>query len=88
MSNEDLQSGAISPQGLISFICENLISKPEALKITEILGTEETVLEIRVDSDDVGKIIGKNGSVARSIRTLVSAMGNRADMNYVVEIVD
>lgn len=88
MSNEDLQSGNVSPQGLISFICENLISKPEALKITEILGTEETVLEIRVDSDDVGKIIGKNGSVARSIRTLVSAMGNRADMNYVVEIVD
>ncbi|MBW7858553.1 MAG: KH domain-containing protein [Leptonema sp. (in: Bacteria)] len=88
MSNEDSQSEIVSPHGLISFICENLISKPEALKITEIPGSEETVLEIRVDSDDVGKIIGKNGSVARSIRTLVSAMGNRAGMNYVVEIVD
>ncbi|EHQ05855.1 KH domain-containing protein [Leptonema illini] len=88
MSRDEMPAELISPQGLISFVCQNLISKPESLKISEIPGSEETVIEIRVDSDDVGKIIGKNGSVARSIRTLVSAMGSRSGVNYVVEIVD
>ena len=88
MSRDEMPAELVSPQGLISFVCQNLISKPESLKISEIPGSEETVIEIRVDSDDVGKIIGKNDSVARSIRTLVSAMGSRSGVNYVVEIVD
>ena len=88
MQRDELSQELVSPQALISYICQNLISKPDELKITEIPGTEETVLEIRVDPDDIGKIIGKNGSVARSIRTLVSAMGGRAGVNYVVEIID
>jgi len=73
---------------LVEYIVENLVDQPEQVQLTEIPGSEETVIEVRVADSDIGKIIGKNGSVARSLRTLLSAAGTHEEKNYTLEIID
>ncbi|MBL8021633.1 MAG: KH domain-containing protein [Leptospirales bacterium] len=67
---------------------ESLVSNREEIKIEEIPGGEENVVEVRVADNDVGKIIGKNGSVARSLRTVLMASGMKDKKNYILEIID
>ncbi|HBS06107.1 MAG TPA: RNA-binding protein, partial [Leptospiraceae bacterium] len=66
----------------------NIVSSPEQLKLTEIEGPEESIIEVRVADEDVGKVIGKAGSVARALRNVVNAVGLKDDANYSVEIID
>lgn len=73
---------------LLEFIVSNLVEKPEEVKIQEIAGTQETVIEIRVAEKDVGKVIGKSGSVVKALRTLVNSIGLKEKKNYVLEIID
>lgn len=73
---------------LMQYIIENLVDSPDDVRVSEIPGNEEVVLEIRVADPDVGKVIGKNGSVARALRTLLSAVGARSDQNFSLEIID
>ncbi len=73
---------------LMEYIVENLVDEPDQVRISEIPGNEETIIEIRVADPDVGKVIGKNGSVARALRTLLSAVGAKTDRNYILEIID
>jgi len=73
---------------LIEYIVENLVEHPESIRMEEIPGNEEIVVELRVADTDVGKIIGKNGSVARALRTLIMAAGSRQKKNYTLEIID
>jgi len=72
----------------LEFTVENLVSKPDKVSITQIPGNEETIIEIRVDDDDIGKVIGKGGSVARALRTIVHAIGMKEQRNYSMEIID
>lgn len=73
---------------LLEYIVESLVSNREEIKIEEIPGGEENVVEVRVADNDVGKIIGKNGSVARSLRTVLMASGMKDKKNYILEIID
>ncbi len=73
---------------LVEYIVHSLVEQPDQVQINAIPGTEETIIELRVAEDDVGKVIGKNGSVARALRTLLSALGSREDKNYSLEIID
>jgi predicted RNA-binding protein YlqC (UPF0109 family) len=77
-----------TPEKYIEFIIKNLVNYPEDIKISRIDGTKETIIEIRVHQEDVGKVIGKNGSVVRALRTIVSAIGNREKKNYILEVID
>jgi len=77
-----------TPEKYIEFIIKNLVNHPEEIKINRIDGTKETIIEIRVHQDDVGKVIGKNGSVVRALRTIISAVGNREKKNYILEVID
>ena len=72
----------------LEYVVENLVEHPEEVKVEEIPGSEESVIEVRVQEDDVGKVIGKNGSVAKALRTLLSATGNKNGKNYILEIID
>ncbi len=72
----------------IEYVLENIVSSPDDLKLTEIDGPEESIIEVRVADDDVGKVIGKAGSVARALRNVVNAVGLKDDANYSVEIID
>jgi hypothetical protein len=77
-----------TPEKYIEFIIKNLVNHPEDIKISRIDGTKETIIEIRVHQEDVGKVIGKNGSVVRALRTIISAIGNREKKSYILEVID
>ena len=53
---------------LVEYIVESLVEYPDEVEITQIPGDEENIIELRVADSDVGKVIGKNGSVARAMR--------------------
>ena len=72
----------------IEYVLENIVSQPDQLKLNEIEGPEESIIEVRVADEDVGKVIGKSGSVARALRNVVNAIGLKDDANYSVEIID
>ena len=72
---------------LLEIIAKNLVDNPEAVSITEIAGENGIVLELRVASEDMGKIIGKQGRIAKAIRTVVKAAAIHNDVRVVVEIV-
>jgi len=72
---------------LVRFIAQNLVDKPEEVKVVVKEDAEATVIELSVAPDDMGKVIGKQGRIAKAIRTVVKAASAREDKKYVVEIV-
>lgn len=74
---------------LVEYIARNLVSNPEAVQVKERDEEDEniTVLEVTVAPEDMGKIIGKQGRIAKAIRTLVKAGSLRSEKRYIVEIV-
>lgn len=77
-----------SPAGLIEYIANNLVSETDAVQVDYLPGNDEDVIELRVDETDLGKVIGKGGSVVRSMRVLLSAVELRDEKNYLLEIID
>ena len=73
---------------LVEFVAKSLVDKPEAVEINQIEGEKSTILELRVDPDDVGKVIGKHGRIARSLRTILAASTSRTGKRVVLEILD
>jgi len=73
---------------LVSFIVKSLVGNPDKVLINKVEGEKSTILELSVDNSDMGKIIGKHGRVARSIRTLVNASSTKTGKRVVLEILD
>ena len=61
---------------------------PEAVKVNEIVGEQTTVIELHVDKSDLGKIIGKQGRTARSLRTILNAASTKLKRRSVLEIIE
>ncbi len=72
----------------IEYIVKNLVDHPDDVKIAEIEGTRTTVYELRVGQGDLGKVIGKEGRTAKSIRTLLAAVAARHGKRAVLEILE
>ena len=72
---------------LVKLIAQSLVDKPEAIDVREVDGPESVVIELRVDPDDMGKVIGKQGRIAKSIRTVVKAATLKNEKPVFVEIV-
>ncbi|MDO4355436.1 MAG: KH domain-containing protein [Clostridia bacterium] len=72
---------------LVKYIAQSLVDKPEAVDVREVEGEENIVIELRVDPDDMGKVIGKQGRIAKSIRTVVKAATAKNEKPVFVEIV-
>ena len=68
-------------------IAKALVEHPEDVTVTEVEKDGSTVLELRVNKDDMGKVIGKQGRIAKAIRTVVKAAASREDKRVVVEII-
>ncbi|MDD2217507.1 MAG: KH domain-containing protein, partial [Eubacteriales bacterium] len=62
-------------------------ANPEAVEVKEVPGRQGTVIELRVAPDDMGKVIGKQGRIAKAIRTVVKAAATKANKKVTVEIV-
>ena len=72
---------------LLEIIAKNLVDNPEQVSVSEIKGERSIVLELKVAHDDMGKVIGKQGRIAKAIRTVVKAAAVHDDKKIVVEIV-
>ncbi len=71
---------------LVEFIAKALVDSPEEVHVTEVEGERSIILELRVAPDDMGKVIGKQGKIAKSIRTLTKATATKQGKRVVVEI--
>lgn len=72
---------------LVKYIAQSLVEKPEAVDVREIENEDNIVIELRVDPDDMGKVIGKQGRIAKSIRMVVKAATAKNEKPVFVEIV-
>jgi uncharacterized protein len=73
---------------LIEDIAKALVDQPEQVIVREVEGEQVTVLELRVSPEDLGKVIGKQGRTARSIRTLLGAAGMKLNRRFTLEILE
>jgi len=73
---------------LVEEIAKALVDVPDRVEVHEVEGQQSTVLELRVDPSDLGKIIGKQGRTARSIRTILSAVSMKENHRYTLEILE
>ena len=73
---------------LVEVIAKSLVDNPSEVHVNEIQGEQDLILELRVAPEDMGKVIGKQGRVAKSIRTVVKAAALNKDQKIVVEIID
>lgn len=75
-------------RALLEYVLPWLVDHPDEVEISEVEGDRGTVLEIAVNPEDTGKIIGRNGRIIRSLRSLARAAGQREGENLTVEVVD
>jgi predicted RNA-binding protein YlqC (UPF0109 family) len=73
---------------LLELIARSLVDHPDQVEVTEVDGEQATVLELKVAPDDLGKVIGKQGRTARSIRTILSSSGMKLRKRVVFEIIE
>lgn len=73
---------------LVTEIARALVDIPDEVAVREVEGEQVTVLELRVAPSDLGKVIGKQGRTARSIRTLLGAAGMKLNRRFTLEILE
>lgn len=73
---------------LLLYIAQNLVDNPDEVTVTEIEGADETVFELRVAPNDMGKVIGRHGKIAKEIRVLMRAVAQKQGKHVSVDIVD
>ncbi len=72
----------------VEFIVKSLVGNPDAVKIERRIDEKGVLLELTVDPEDLGRVIGKRGATAQSLRTLLRALGTKNDARYNLKIVD
>ena len=72
---------------LVKLIAQSLVDNPEAVKVNEVDGAQSVIVELRVSPDDMGKVIGKQGRIAKAIRTVVKAAATKTKKRVTVEII-
>ena len=73
---------------LLLYMAKNLVDDPDAVSVTEVSDEEGKVLELRVAPGDMGKVIGRQGRIAKEIRTIVKTVAQRTGEKVSVEIID
>ena len=73
---------------LLLYMAKNLVDHPESVTVTEIDGEDGKILELRVAEGDMGKVIGRQGRIAKEIRTVVRSYAQRTGAKVSVDIVD
>ncbi len=73
---------------LVQFLAQQLVNNPTAVEVKETQGDTASVLELRVAKEDLGRVIGKQGRTAKSIRTILNAVASRTNRKIVLEIIE
>ena len=77
----------MSAKELVEYVARSLVDDPDAVQVTQVEDEEGTVIELHVAEDDMGKVIGRNGSVAKALRTLLKVTAARDGSSVQLEIV-
>lgn len=72
---------------LLEFIAKSMVTDPESVQVDVVEKENLTVFKLRVAADDMGKVIGKKGRIAKAIRTVMKSAGNRENKKVVVDII-
>ncbi|MHC1683220.1 MAG: KH domain-containing protein [Clostridiaceae bacterium] len=72
---------------LLETIAKSLVDNPEGVQVKEVVGEQSVILELSVSQEDMGKVIGKQGRIAKAIRTVVKAAAIKENKRVVVEII-
>lgn len=72
----------------IEMIIKGIVDNPDKVEINEIVGERSLIFEVRVDSNDIGKVIGRQGRNIKSIRTIMDASAQKGDKRVIIEIID
>lgn len=75
-------------QEFIEFVVKSLVGNPDAVQVDRRIDEKGVLLELTVDPDDLGRVIGKRGATAQSLRTLLRALGTKNDARYNLKIID
>ncbi|MBO4409958.1 MAG: KH domain-containing protein [Spirochaetales bacterium] len=73
---------------LVEYIVKSLVDDPDAVEVNVVEGEKSTILELRVSPDDIGKVIGKQGRIAKALRTILSATATKSGKHASLEILD
>jgi uncharacterized protein len=73
---------------LVEFMAKSLVDNPDSVEVSEVAGDQTTVVELKVAKDDLGKVIGKQGRTARSMRTILNAASTKLQKRSVLEIIE
>ena len=73
---------------LVKFIAQSLVDNPEQVQVNEIEGEQTSVIELKVAKEDLGKVIGKQGRTARSVRTILGAVSMKLHHRYTLDILE
>jgi predicted RNA-binding protein YlqC (UPF0109 family) len=73
---------------LVQYLAKSLVNNPDAVEVKETEGDTTSVVELKVAKEDLGRIIGKQGRTAKSIRTIINAAASRTNRKVVLEIVE
>ncbi len=72
---------------LVEYIAKSLVDNPDQVSVNEIEGSQSLIIELKVAPDDMGKVIGKQGRIAKAIRTVVKAAATKENKRVIVEII-
>ncbi len=75
-------------QQFVEFVVKSLVSKPDAVQVERRIDEKGVLLELTVDPEDLGRVIGKRGATAQSLRTLLRALGTKNEARYNLKIID
>ena len=87
MEEEIMNVSVESMVALVEYITKNLVDEPNEVKLSTKEDEEAITIELSVAKDDMGKVIGKQGRIAKAIRTVVRAASVKSDKTFLVEIV-
>lgn len=73
---------------LVEYLAKSLVNHPDAVEVSETKGDTASIVELKVAKEDLGRIIGKQGRTAKSIRTILNAAASRTNRKVVLEIVE
>jgi uncharacterized protein len=84
----DMTDSSPNPKALVEHIAKALVAAPDQVKVDEFDEDGELVLELEVAEDDMGRVIGKSGKIARAVRNLLHVAGEKAGKRYELEILE
>ena len=72
---------------LVEYIAKSLVDNPDMVEVNEVEGSQSLIIELKVAPEDMGKVIGKQGRIAKAIRTIVKAAATKDNKRVIVEII-